>query len=307
MRVHGSVLVLAAVLAGSLGNVPPAFAVLDAEILAITTNVYNCTTDVVFRVQDAGDYFVNVWDDGTFRTGAGGAVLAGGTSRVRITIGGPILEGASGIGLYVEDAAGPAAANGYDSEGSASPWSPNLGTSCMNKGKVFESIVVSEEFPTGTKLTLAASSGPGKPRKLSFLSKDPRLSLGRGPASADDPVLNGGSLRVRAEGGTAFDDTYTLDASGWKYRSPANPAQGYSFSGGDTIQKVLVKPGGQIKIEGKGNAFGHELTSDPVAVRVELRLGARRFCLRFGGKTSFAQDQSFSALKAPADELACPD
>jgi hypothetical protein len=306
MRALGFVTTAVVALAVQSASVAPAWSAQDAEIIGATTNVLNCTVDIVFRVEDAGDYFVTMFDDGNFRGGAGGPVPAGGTSRVRVTIGGPILQGAAGIGVYVQDNGTNDADETYDADGSFQGWSDQLATRCTGLGNTFQFSVVSEEFPTGSKLTLTSSSG-GKPRKLSLLAKDPRIAIGRGPTTPDDPVLNGGSLRVVAEGGTLFDDTYPLDAAGWKYRSAGNPAQGYVFSGEGAIQKVLVKPGGQIKISGKSESFGHELTQSPVAVRVELRIGERRFCFRFGGLTTFAQDQSFTAVKASADELSCPD
>jgi len=290
-----------------LGGVSPATADPGADIVSITTNIFDCTCDVTFRVQDAGDYFVNLWDDGIYIAGAGGAVPQGGTSRVRVTIGGPILEAAAGIGIYVQEALGPTAVESYDTEGSAGAWNAALGTACQSQGKTFAAAVVSEEFPVGTKLALAASLGAGKPRKMTLLSKDARIALGRGPESADDPVVNGGSLRVLSEGGTAFDDTYALAADGWKYSSAKKPEKGYSFKGGDPIRKVTVKPGKQIKISGKGELLGHELTPAPDAVIVELRLGERRYCFRFGGEVTYVQDRSFTAIAAPPDELACPD
>lgn len=82
---------------------------------------------------------------------------------------------------------------------------------------------------------------------------------------------------------------------------------GYTFKGGDPIQKLTVKPGKQIKISGKGDLLGHELTPAPDAVIVELRLGERRYCFRFGGTVTYEQDRSFTAVAAPSEELGCPD
>jgi hypothetical protein len=282
----------------------PASAEQDANILAVKTNVFECVADVFFRVQDGGDYFVNMWDDGTFRAGAGTTVPKGGTGRVRFTIGGPILESAAGIGVYVEDGVGPSATTTYDAKGAVNGWSPALGNACQTQGKTFAASAVSEEFPVGTKLVLVASLGPTKPRALTLLAKDARIAIGRGPASPDDPVTNGGSLRVLSEGGAAFDDTYPLPADGWKYASAGNPAKGYSFS--DQLGKVTVKTGKQIKISAKSELLGHELTPGPDAVIIELRLGERRYCFRFGGNTTYIQDRSFTALNAPPDEISCP-
>lgn len=204
------------------------------------------------------------------------------------------------VGVYIENGVGPLATLTFDANAAVQPWSDQVATACTNLGKTFASAVVSDDFPIGSKLTLTASSG-AKPRKMSLLSKDSRIGLGQGPATQDDPVVHGGSLRVVAKGGTKFDDTYTLDAALWTFKSG-----GYVFSGGDTIQKIVVKPERQIKISGKSDTLGHELTDDPVAVRVELHLGERRFCFLFGGKTTFTQDQSFVAEKAGPDAFPCP-
>lgn len=306
MGVRGRALAVVVALGSGLGGSSPAVAAPGASIVSIITNVFDCTCDVTFRVQDAGDYFVNMWDDGNFRAGTGGAVPQGGTATARFTIGGPILEVAAGIGIYVQEALGVDALTTYDAVGSAGPWNATLGTECETGGAVWGAAVVSEQFPLGTKLLLQASLG-GKPRKLSMLSKDFGIGLGRGPESADDPVVNGGSLRVLSEGGAAFDDTYALPAENWQYASAKKPEKGYTFKGGDPIQKVIVKPGKQIRISGKGQLLGHELASAPDAAIVELRLGERRYCFRFGGTVTYEQDRSFTAVAAPADELACPD
>lgn len=290
-----------------LAGISPASAAPGATIVGISTNVLKCTSDVAIRVKDAGDYFINMWDDGNFRAGAGGPVATDGMVRVRFTIGGPILEGAAGIGIYAENGLGPGATTTYDSMGSASPWSPALGNSCQAQGYTFGASIVSEDFPKGTKFTLTASLGATKPRTLSLLSKDNRIALGRGPSSPDDPVANGGQLRVMAEGGTAFDNTYILPAGNWVYLSAADPSKGYLFVGNNEIQTVLVQSGKKIKIDAKSDLLGHSLTAGPDAVIVELRVGERRYCYRFGGETTFVQDRSYAAKAAPPDELACPD
>jgi hypothetical protein len=302
--VHVRSLSTSLALAAALGSAAPASAALDAEILEISTNVLDCSLDLVFRVEDAGSYFANMWDDGNFRGGAGGSYPAGATVRIRFTIGGVILQGGVGVGLYVEDGLGPAATDTYDSRGSAQAWNDMLGTDCQGAGETFGAAVVSEEFPTGAKLALKGGSKPS----LSLLSKDPRLGLGRGAGTPDDPTANGGSLRVLSEAGAPFDTTYPLPMAGWSLLSASNPAAGYRFrgAGADAIQSVIVKPGKQIKIKGKGAGLGHDLATDPVAVIVELRLGERRYCSRYGGTTSFAAGQSFQAVSAPADEFSCP-
>lgn len=108
----------------------PASAAPGGTILGYSLNEADCYVDVTVQVQDAGFYAVNMWDDGTFRAGAGATVGAGATFTVRFTIGGVILQGAAGMGVYLEDAVGLAAATTYDADGSAQLWSEAVGLAC---------------------------------------------------------------------------------------------------------------------------------------------------------------------------------
>ena len=99
----------------------------------ISTSVAGCNFDVTVQVEDAGFYAVNMWDDGNFRAGAGATVPAGGTFTVRFTIGGVILQGASGIGIYLENAVGLAATSGFDTD-TQDYWSDLVGTDCAALG-----------------------------------------------------------------------------------------------------------------------------------------------------------------------------
>ncbi|MEP0762097.1 MAG: hypothetical protein HRF48_05095, partial [Chloroflexota bacterium] len=97
------------------GAASPAAAAPGATIQSITLN--GCFIDVVFQVEDAGDYYLNVWDDGNFRGGAGGTFPADAVVTARYTIGDPILEGAAGIGIYVQDGLGVGGTTTYDADG----------------------------------------------------------------------------------------------------------------------------------------------------------------------------------------------
>jgi hypothetical protein len=106
----------------------PVLAAQDAEIKEINV-IDDCTIEVVFRVEDEGAYFFNVWDDGNFIAGAGANVPAGATVTVRFTADSPVLNGATGIGLYVENGLGLAASETYAANGSFSP-PGSFGTTC---------------------------------------------------------------------------------------------------------------------------------------------------------------------------------
>ena len=149
---------------------------------------------------------------------------------------------------------------------------------------------------TGKRLSLT-------PHGLALLSRDPAIDVGGGEGTADDPVLNGGSLRVLSIEGDVFDTTYPLPASGWNYRRSEGVATGYVFHGSGVIRLVRLLAGDKIRIRGRG-AVGHTLGANPAPVRVILTLGARQYCMTYGGDVS-ARAQSYVASDAPAPD-ACP-
>jgi hypothetical protein len=152
------------------------------------------------------------------------------------------------------------------------------------------------ELLAGKKLLL--KDKPGKPQKRGIdCIATGALTLGGGNGSGDDPVDAGGSLRIR---GAGFDDTYELPASGWKYQGKEGAGKGYRFAKGAAVKSVLVKPGKTIRILGKGSALGHSLATNPAPVDVTLRLGDRRYCMRFGGTIQFKDGTKLLAKSAPA-------
>ncbi|MBK9746917.1 MAG: hypothetical protein IPO91_09050 [Chloroflexi bacterium] len=108
----------------------PAAAAPGGTIVNYALNAADCYVDITVQVQDAGFYAINMWDDGAFRAGAGAQVGAGETLTVRFVIGGVILQGAAGIGVYLEDGVGTAATSTYASSGSVDLWSDVVGSAC---------------------------------------------------------------------------------------------------------------------------------------------------------------------------------
>ncbi len=152
---------------------------------------------------------------------------------------------------------------------------------------------------SGAKLLLKDKEGKPQKRGVTVISKDGGITLGDGNGSADDPVQNGGSLRIVSETG-GFDTTYALPSSRWKYIGKSGAEKGYKTTGGSPIKQVMVKPGKLIKIVGKGSALEHELTSDPNPVQVILTLGGQSYCMSFGGSPSFTEGKKYLATNAGA-------
>lgn len=140
-------LVLIFMIAAILVLAAPALAAPGGTLVSYQLNAAECFVDISAQVTDAGFYVINIWDDGAFRAGAGDNVPAGGTLTVRITIGGLILQGAAGIGVYLENAVGTAATTTYNSNGSAQLWSDQVGTDCVNSGHTFGAVLVPQSGP----------------------------------------------------------------------------------------------------------------------------------------------------------------
>jgi polyvinyl alcohol dehydrogenase (cytochrome) len=140
----------------------------------------------------------------------------------------------------------------------------------------------------------------GASKSIAVRSTDPAIALGGGAGTVDDPTKFGGSLRVRASAGDQFDDAYPLPGSGWHAQGG-----GYTFRlRGGPISHVTVRPGHQVLVAGRG-ALSQTLAANPAAVEVILQLGARRFCMAFGGTETFQAGRRFRAVNAPAP-AACP-
>lgn len=312
---------LGAALASAGLMVVPAAADPGAEIVSIDLAPMSCHFDVVFQVVDAGTYAVNLWDDGSFIAGVADTFPEAATVTVRVTIGGAALSGASGIGVYVEDAVGMEATVNYDANGSYQ-YPDEIGNACQVLGYTFGTEVVSVVTPTTTSTSTSSTTSTSsstssttlpsellagkklllKATRLVLVSKDRSVTAGGGARSGDDPTVAGGTLRLV---GTGFERSFTLPPSAWSLLSEKKPEKGYRLAGATPISAIVFKPGKLVKIVAKGDALAIPLDADIAPVRAELQMGARRWCFEFGGSVAWKAGKQWLATKAPAAS-SCP-
>lgn len=158
---------------------------------------------------------------------------------------------------------------------------------------------------TGEKLLLRTRRGRAS---LKAQTREPVMtSVPPSAGTATDPVLHGGSVRVRSLSG-GFDAGFALPAENWRYLGDPAENRGFRYRGrggeGD-IRSVVVKDGKLAKVAGRGLDIPAALLADPDPVEVTLVLGNQRYCMRFGGTTQFEAERRFSAHDAPAPGT-CP-
>ncbi len=122
-----------------------------------------------------------------------------------------------------------------------------------------------------------------------------------------DPVVHGGVLHIRSVA-DGFERRLPLPKENWSYLGDPVEKKGYRFADRNKlapIRGVLVKNGKLVKVTGSAVRLGPSLTVDPNPVDVALILGNQRFCMSFGGKTTFVEERRYLAVKAPAP-AACP-
>ncbi|MFN8419067.1 MAG: hypothetical protein U0528_07475 [Anaerolineae bacterium] len=158
------ILVVAIIAVAVFAVAKPTLAAPGGSLTGYSLNAADCYVDITATVQDGGFYAINMWDDGNFRAGAGLEVAAGGSITVRFYIGGLILQGATGIGVYLENAVGTAASTTYDSDGSAQLWSDPVGTDCASRGVTWGATalggVCANPLPDGTPIYSVPNGAP---------------------------------------------------------------------------------------------------------------------------------------------------
>jgi hypothetical protein len=134
---------------------------------------------------------------------------------------------------------------------------------------------------------LVVKTVPGKPDRtvVKMISKDPGISLGAGNGSPDDPVENGGALRIAFANGV--DATFALPAGAWKYVKKSGQNRGYKAKGVSPLGVVVLKPGKVMKTVAKGSALAIDLETEPSSMEVVVSVGGHRQCVRFVGAQRF--------------------
>jgi hypothetical protein len=127
-RLIGAIALITTLAAGGV-FAQPASAAPGAEFVG--DSIIGCVVTVTVTVEDGGTYYLNVWDDGTFRDGWPFEAATGETVEVSFTVLWPILQGAAGLGVYVEDGRGTEAVNTFDSLG-AYAGADDVGQACAD-------------------------------------------------------------------------------------------------------------------------------------------------------------------------------
>lgn len=160
-----------------------------------------------------------------------------------------------------------------------------------------------EQRLAGKKLTLKDNVTPTK--KGLTVTATPRQAVALG-GPADDPTVNGGSLRVV---GTGIDDTYAMPAGNWLPIGKPADRKGFKYKDSHLVsgpvKTAQVKAGSLVKASAKGAGLGHTLGSDPSPIDVVLTIGTRKYCLRFGGTETFKPGKALTAKDSPVSP-GCP-
>jgi glucose/arabinose dehydrogenase len=151
----------------------------------------------------------------------------------------------------------------------------------------------------GSRLLARVGNTPER-RRLTISSRDPALLLGAG----EDPRVTGGELYVR---GLGFEAVYALPKTRWSLASGGRRIayQDRALEDGP-IRQLVLNDGRRLRIDARGAVLAAVPESaDPRPIDVELRIGLRRQCLRFGGKGRLSPGRQLVATDAAAPG-ACP-
>jgi hypothetical protein len=176
---------------------------------------------------------------------------------------------------------------------------PTTTTTTVLSGSTTTTTLAGGDVPVAGKLLVLKDSANTQKRRLVLVSKDPIVTIGQGQGSADDPTQSGGSLRVRSLS-AGFDTTYDLEPIGWRLLKKRDPTKGWKYNKGNAIKLAVLKNGKVLRIVGRGTALQHALATNPNPVDLVFSLGARRYCMEFGGQSKFTAGKTYTARDAGA-------
>ncbi len=164
--------------------------------------------------------------------------------------------------------------------------------------------VAAEPIPLSGERLIVETGHVGA-HALEVESRDAGLALGRANGSPDDPVKQGGTVRLVSTTGDFFDATYALPARGWHYVGRKGENRGYRFRrAAAAVRSVVIRSGKLLRLEVKGRDL-QSLSADPDFLAVVLTLGAQTYCLDFHGATTVRNGRRLIASGA-RPPVVCP-
>jgi hypothetical protein len=124
--------------------------------------------------------------------------------------------------------------------------------------------------------------------------------------AAPVPCAVDGELVIEALGAGGTVRRIPLLAQLWKPLKARRPERGCKYRRGPIAATVLVKAGRMLKVVARADDLGVPLATDPRPVRIEVRHGATRHCVEFGGeKGTHRPNRTLIAKRAPT-ATGCP-
>jgi hypothetical protein len=173
----------------------------------------------------------------------------------------------------------------------------------------------------GRSLTLRNPSGDEPQRTIVAQGQETPTDIG--PAVIGDPTISGATLRIIASGTMNSDETFVLDAAGWRPFGGYRARLGYLYLGptgadGDPVRKVLLNrtPQGKalFKVILRGTLGTQDLDVVPPNQGIEgvvvltINGGGSTYCMGFGGAaggTETRDDAGQWRISSPSAED-CP-
>jgi glucose/arabinose dehydrogenase len=136
-------------------------------------------------------------------------------------------------------------------------------------------------------------------QRLVMVVKDAALA-------APVPCTVDGELVIEALGAGGGVRRIPLLAQLWKPLKAKRPERGCKYRRGPIAMTVLVKAGTMLKVVARGDDLGVPLATDPRPVRIEVRHGAARHCVEFGGEKGKHEPNEKLIAKRAATATECP-